>query len=132
MNKTENPLGHRQALRLELNDCVTDIQAIQCADAGVLGDVESLGGEHAGDNRSVAFPGPDPHGDPVLRLRPGEPHQAFIGNWGIGVGGGSSLPDFYSLNLDHLFRRPLGRVGVFGRQGRCRDRQNQSKSKEHP
>ena len=56
----------RRTLRFELNDRVADIHAVQAIDAGVLCDVETLGGNHAGDDGTVAFAGADAEGDAVM------------------------------------------------------------------
>ena len=115
------------------NNFVADIHAVQLLRSGDLGEVEPLGGNHAGDDGCVSLAGPHPENDAILRLgKTAHPHQAFIADRDEGIGWFAPFPDFDSLDLDDLFRRAADRVGVLGRGGSYGEEEQEAEALDHP
>ena len=108
----------KEGLGLEEDDLIQDIQPIQSVNASVLGDIEALRRDHAGNDGGVSLAGLDSKSDPVLGLGQGYFHEAFVGNGGIGVGGFPLFPDFDALNLHHFLGGTSWGIGFLGESGK--------------
>ncbi len=92
-----------RGLRLDINDLVADIDAIEAFVLGVHVEVQPLGIDDGGDDGGVTFAGEDPASDIIGGvLKSALTHKSFIANRSKPVGRGAFLPNSDSLIQDNL------------------------------
>jgi hypothetical protein len=132
--RNRRPTEACRGLRLDINDLVADIDAIEAFVLGVHVKVQPLGIDDGGDDGGVAFAGEDPASDIICSvLKTALTHQSFIANRSKPVGRSAFLPDLDSLIQDNLFvgfgdgwigcgdggcgGQPTRWVGILGEEG---------------
>jgi len=108
-----------RGLRLDINDLVADIDAVESFVLGVHVEVQPLGIDDGIDDGGVAFAREDTSGDIIGGiLESALTHQSFVSDGGKAVGGGALFPNFDSLIDDNLFiARDNGGIGGGGGGG---------------
>ena len=121
-------------LRLDINDLVADIDAVESFVLGVHVEVQPLGIDDGIDDGGVSFAREDTAGDIIGGvLESALTHQSFVSDGGKAVGGGALFPNFDSLIDDNLFvafgdgwigcgdggggGQPTHWVGILGEEG---------------
>ena len=102
--RSRRPTEACRGLRLDINDLVADIDAIEAFVLGVHVKVQPLGIDDGRDDSGVAFSGEDPAGDIIGGvLKSALTHKSFIANRSKPVGRSAFLPNLDSLIQDNLF-----------------------------
>ena len=111
--RKRRPTEACRGLRLDINDLVADIDAIEAFVLGVHVKVKPLRIDDGGDDSGVAFSGEDPASDIIGGvLKSALTHKSFIANRSKPVGRSAFLPNFDSLIKDNLFiARDDGGIG---------------------
>ena len=132
--RKRRPTEACRRLRLDINDLVADIDAVESFVLGVHVEVQPLGIDDGGDDGGVAFAGEHPTSDIIGGvLKSALTHKSFISDRGKAVGGGALFPNFDSLIDDNLFvafgdgwigcgdggggGQPTHWVGILGEEG---------------
>ena len=101
--RSRRPKEACRGLRLNINDLVADIDAIEAFVLGVHVEVQPLGIDDGGNDGGVAFAGEDPASDIIGGvLKSALTHKSFIANRSKPVGRGAFLPNPDSLIQDNL------------------------------
>ena len=132
--RKRRPTEACRRLRLDINDLVADIDAVEALVLGVHVEVQPLGIDDGGDDGGVAFAGKHPTSNIIGGvLKPSLPHKSFIANRSKTVGRSAFLPNLDSLIKDNLFvafgdgwigcgdrgggGQPTHWVGILGEEG---------------
>ena len=109
--RKRRPTEACRGLRLDINDLVADIDAVEAFVLGVHVEVQPLGIDDGGDDGGVAFAGEDPASDIIGGvLKSALTHKSFIANRSKPVGWSAFLPDLDSLVEDNFL------IGLGGRR----------------
>ena len=102
--RKRRPTEACRGLRLDINDLVADIDAVEAFVLGVHVEVQPLGIDDRGYDGGVAFTGEDPASDIIGGvLKSALTHKSFIANRSKPVGRSAFLPNLDSLIQDNLF-----------------------------
>ncbi len=132
--RKRRPTEACRRLRLDINDLVADIDAVESFVLGVHVEVQPLGIDDGIDDGGVALAREDTAGDIISGiLESALTHQSFVSDGGKAVGGGALFPNFDSLIDDNLFvafgdgwigcgdggggGQPTHWVGILGEEG---------------
>ena len=102
--RKRRPTEACRGLRLDINDLVADIDAVESFVLGVHVEVQPLGIDDGIDDGGVTLAREYTAGDIISGiLESALTHQFFVSDGGKAVGGGALFPDFDSLIDDNLF-----------------------------
>ena len=101
--RKRRPTEACRGLRLDINDLIADIDAVEAFVLGVHVEVQPLGIDDGGYDSGVAFSGEDPASDIIGGvLKSALTHKSFIANRSKPVGRSAFLPNLDSLIQDNL------------------------------